>query len=600
MVEKMHEMEDRISRRVDRRIDRLETRLVDRVDRRVEKLETRMLSLLRQHTASFGDSTSPQSANPSNQGTSPPVPGGFDVSFPDIKQADLKASASDSEDDELSIPIDHTTGAHNLLSWPTVRRLIGTNITENYVMEIELGRGKIRLDEYDEGPTTVGEWSDPGQARTMASNRPSTNSRNDAGPSSSADWATGRSSSFSGQPREPVGGLDEFGHLNTDPDVVRRLVLSYLSHMHILHPFLDESHLRNMMEQFIRLYGRPRERPAHPVQAGVEIPRGLKRKRSLQGVQMAGYEANPLAGSSPTPLRIEESIENAILLLVMAVGAICEWRDRPLPPAAYDTTPSTKPPSARVLPPELSSGASFFRRPSASSSTPESSGRRASVVSDSSRRRNVDVIPGFAYYAYGVRIIGPKSMFTTLEEAQAGLLAGLYMGQLADPVESFGWIKRAADACIVLTRKYGVFFCPVPIVFPPKEPGTNESVPRDNYQSLPKGRHKSLCEFAYWTNLQLESDILAELPLPGSGITKVETQVQLPSGDYVFPVPNSLDAPNTRMMVFYLAQIHLRKVLNRIHNDLYKTPSTCHGFSFDLSSASAPFVSGSIVLTRVP
>lgn len=109
---------------------------------------------------------------------------------------------------------------------------------------------------------------------------------------------------------------------------------------------------------------------------------------------------------------------------------------------------------------------------------------------------------------------------------------------------------------------------------PPEQAGANESVLRDKYQSLPKGRHKSLCEFAYWTNLQLESDILAELPLPGSNITKVETKVELPAGDYVFPVPNCLDAPNTRMMVFYLAQIHLRKVLNRIHNDLYKTPST--------------------------
>lgn len=460
----MHEMEDRISRRVDRRIDRLETRLVDRVDRRVEKLETRMLRLLRQQTVITGDNTSPQSANPSNQGTSPPVPG-FDVaSFPDIKQADLKASASDSEDDELSIPIDHTTGAHNLLSWPTVRRLIGKNITENYVMDMELGRGKIRLEAFGEGPTAFGsDWSDGGPARTMASSRPSPNSRNEAGPSSSADWGTGLPSSFSDPPHEPVGGLDEFGQLNTDPEVVRRLVRSYLTHMHILHPFLDEIHLKNVMEQFIRSYGRPREGLAQSLQSGVDIQRAAKRKRLLEGVQMVGNETNPMTGSSPPPLRIEETIENAILLLVMAVGAICEWRDRPLPAPVYKNS-SAKSPSSSVLPPELSSSASIFRRPNASSSTPAGTGRRTSVASDSSRRRNVDVIPGFAYYAYGVRIISVSSMFTTLEEAQAGLLAGLYMGQLADPVESFGWIKRAADACISLTRKS--VFCPFPAVLP--------------------------------------------------------------------------------------------------------------------------------------
>ncbi|KAJ5142524.1 uncharacterized protein N7515_001311 [Penicillium bovifimosum] len=35
-------------------------------------------------------------------------------------------------------------------------------------------------------------------------------------------------------------------------------------------------------------------------------------------------------------------------------------------------------------------------------------------------------------------------------------------------------------------------------------------------------------------------------------------------------LPDDLSAPSTLMMFFYSAQIHLRKLLNRIHMDLYK------------------------------
>lgn len=127
---------------------------------------------------------------------------------------------------------------------------------------------------------------------------------------------------------------------------------------------------------------------------------------------------------------------------------------------------------------------------------------------------------------------------------QAGLLAGLYAGQLAHPFQSYGWISQAARACRVLFR--------------PKR-----------YERLEEHSPKDLYNFAYWTCLQLESDLLAELNLPASGISRYEARVGFPKGRFFHRLDEG-GAPATTMMMFYSAQIHLCKFLNRVHTDLYK------------------------------
>jgi hypothetical protein len=69
------------------------------------------------------------------------------------------------------------------------------------------------------------------------------------------------------------------------------------------------------------------------------------------------------------------------------------------------------------------------------------------------------------------------------------------------------------------------------------------------------------------------SDILAELDLPASGISRAESRIGLPKGRFTLPWQNEMSAPSTMMMFFYSSQIHLRKVLNRVHTDLYKVES---------------------------
>jgi hypothetical protein len=74
------------------------------------------------------------------------------------------------------------------------------------------------------------------------------------------------------------------------------------------------------------------------------------------------------------------------------------------------------------------------------------------------------------------------------------------------------------------------------------------------------------------TNLE-HSDILVELDLPMSGISRAESRISLPKGRFTLPLQNEISAPSTMMMFFYSAQIYLRKFLNRVHTDLYKVDS---------------------------
>lgn len=66
----------------------------------------------------------------------------------------------------------------------------------------------------------------------------------------------------------------------------------------------------------------------------------------------------------------------------------------------------------------------------------------------------------------------------------------------------------------------------------------------------------------FWTCLQLESDLIAEMQLPPSGLLSYEENM---------PHPNMslLDGFDQRVLDSYLAQLYLRKHLNSIHRMFY-------------------------------
>ncbi|PYH40042.1 putative C6 finger domain protein [Aspergillus saccharolyticus JOP 1030-1] len=473
------------------------------------------------------------------------------------------------EDGELSIPVEHTTAAHKLLMWPSIKALLAPReYDEDYVMRLEEERGLISVYGRGEGQTDSEELT--------ASSAPNGNSTrehaytNDAAAAAAAFWppVTHQNGTPARIRPEP---LDENGYFITDAETVRRLYASYLDHIHKLHPFLNQTELEERLEIFIERYCPPSTAPAAPILNGNgngtgDFPRSAKRKRSCETLHGAGCDVQSPSSITLERLgcrRVEKTLKNAINLLVLALGSICAAKP-PLPgpvteiPRDFREESIPGPTSRNMLSRADSASAaqgphppqgSFHSQPDGQSFSSMDNRRASSdrtVHSHNRRRlRNMDVIPGLAYYAYATQILGSLQGANSLDHVQAALLAGLYAGQLAHPFQSHGWIYQAARACQVLVRT-------------------------KRYEQYVDGPLKDSIDFAYWTCLQLESDILAELDLPASGISRSEGRISLPKGKYTLTLPNEISAPSTMMMFFYSAQIHLRKVLNRVHTDLYK------------------------------
>ncbi|KYG40518.1 hypothetical protein M433DRAFT_77825 [Acidomyces richmondensis BFW] len=349
--------------------------------------------------------------------------------------------------------------------------------------------------------------------------------------------------------------------------------------MHIMHPFLDKPRLRKLFDTFSRRYS-----PAHPgakprstfaVQSGGDGERAAKRQRSNGSTSIAtSYEASTSVRRIP-----ERSPENAIVYLVLALGKICLHRD-PLPGVVPDnklnanaavTHQITR--SANVLTVSSPMSAAVKPSPISPKSTPAAQltsptesvcSRRSSTDIPVAGPRNKDIIPGLAYYAEAVNALGPHIDGNDLVHAQLFLLAGLYKAQLGRVVESMNWFSLSGRVIMNLLSRSNLLQL---------EYWTTTS-DRDNLMVL-----------AAWTCLQLESDILAELGLPYSGIQKIEDMLLMPrsisfNDTYDEQHPDTQQNENSdEIMLFYTAQLFLRRQLNRVHREIYGFD--CLGQSLD-------------------
>ena len=496
---------------------------------------------------------------------------------------------------ELSIPIEHTTAAQKLLRWPSIQELFSRNQTsynENYVMVLEETRGLLRVYGRGEGGD-LGDGGQPGPS-SPAPSATSVRSEDQAfSPTTPPEglWGTGFGSPISGDPKrtlhEGIGGLTPDGTLKIDPQTCVGLLKSYMDNLHILHPFLDKNRLTRMVDRFAKRYN-PSEYPSirspfatsNNVVPGeirrdstATLHKAMKRKHSTSTTSGPPTDSSSGGGSSSSgtvyrPL-LERSITTVLVLLVLALGKICEWKD-PLPgPVPDGTQHPRQPPYHSSYSPLSMQVDSPMPGTMRQSPTPSQSSIYRTVTSPStglrfgrmSRRssneglssfekglKNADVIPGLAYYAYATDILGNLHGGNELTYIQANLLAGLYAGQLARVFESWSWINSACRACQVLVR-----------------PGKLNMEASDPYTDLVK--------FTFWTCVQLESDILAELDLPASGITRYEQLYStnhpkgVTLGDWTNPQQNE-------MMIYYSAQVQLRVILNRVHSLLYQMEKT--------------------------
>jgi hypothetical protein len=344
--------------------------------------------------------------------------------------------------ERIGLKSDHTTPAHLLLEKWTSMASFSKGVHQldrlrrenrdisDYVMDLEQNRGLIRV-------WGVGEGNDPsdGAPSTPTPGEHAVGVMSPAtlpgasvlvqdklwGPleASSPSTLSVSSPQDSNMERHP-GGLASDGSLKIDPVTVESLYTSYIKNIHNLHPFLNPSKLKSMTQNFAEMYGLSRNRNLHA---------GVKRKRSTS------HYSDPFSpGGGTTSEFIEKSLHNAIVLLVLALGKVAAYKDK---------LPSPDPDKG------------VFRDAVRGSTHGSPSSANNSFSSDSGTyllQRNIDKLPGMAYFSYATDILGNHVGGNTVAHAQANLLAALYVAQYARVLESWSWINCACRICLVLIK----------------------------------------------------------------------------------------------------------------------------------------------------
>lgn len=386
---------------------------------------------------------------------------------------------------ESALPINHTTGAARLLLWGSIRKITGPILmdsrisNEKYAMNQEEKRGLLRTAGRGEG-LDLGY----GYGKNSMNDNPSPARADDVGFDDSSSPATGPL-------RCPVGGPnpappiftnraaddrprrlgDPDGLLELDSITAMRLMESYMSHMNIMHPILSPKKFEVLFQNWLATVpvapwkvtsSSQAEFRKNPTASASSDSRGSKRKRS-PGPQEQQELASAPGLIRTTPAR---TITTALVMAVLALGMICEYRDKipdvlPTSDKTSNCSPAIRnentlslfqksPPVSSQTPGLLSPQAEARVQPHCgrSSLEAESPGEFTPYVPP----RNWDVIPGLAYFHIAMEIIGSEIGGNSLEHAHVCILIGLYYGQLARVLESYEYIRLASIKLQTLLR----------------------------------------------------------------------------------------------------------------------------------------------------
>lgn len=145
--------------------------------------------------------------------------------------------------------------------------------------------------------------------------------------------------------------------------------------------------------------------------------------------------------------------------------------------------------------------------------------------------------PGMAFFEAAWALVPGLMTRNTLISAQCMTLASAYLFYLVRPLEAWALLNSTSVKLQLLLGK--------PDRIPP---GSEE-----------------LGQRVYWNTLLFESDLLAELDLPHSGIVQLEETIGLPGG---FEEEDE-DPVGKDELWYFLAEIALRRLLNRVSHLIY-------------------------------
>lgn len=381
-----------------------------------------------------------------------------------------------------SIPLNHTTLAAFLLKWRPISILVKASLeAENvkYVDEFpirqEERRGLLRIWGRGEGleSSLRVDKTDKEAIRDAGTMEMVHDDVSDAGAPSPADCWGG----ISGSPG-PIDGKPVIGMQTPDfsEGLVWKYVKSFQDNIQNMHPLIIPVELNAMVKLFLDTIQQSMSRQSRSAgNTGIakfvattpssQSETGSKRKRSPAP---DGAELPPVSPKSSKPV-FQRSINNAVVLLVLALGKVCLHKER-IPDVVPVSEPTHASPLARngyPASPIQGSSPSFtshshsagLASPKEGAERPGPNSRRASfqgggpsLKGGTSLRRNMDVIPGLDYFAYATDILGGQLAGTSLRHIYAYLLAGLYHGQLGRVLESYAYIKEAGYAIQVKMR----------------------------------------------------------------------------------------------------------------------------------------------------
>jgi hypothetical protein len=388
-----------------------------------------------------------------------------------------------------SIPVNHTTGAARLLLVGPIAELAAGVIAtekiknEKYPMIQEEKRGVLRLFGRGEGLDRPPGYEKDPQADYGAESTPS-DTNSDISSPAGEEW---------GQ----IGGLTPPGDDNSPPiqrgnvidtegmpdlrrETVLRYVDSYNRNINNMHPILIPRRLNALVEAFLKSipssHARPRQvenltghgsntrgPSASFVGGGSRNPESPGRKRKRSPASTAeGSEVPSQSIWDHKPGHPFRSISTALVLLVMALGEICEHTKKipDIYPDQIDDQTWASPHMRNGHPVQSSPTISTpTGLPSPQEGGAHSRSRRTSLEGPpffpkraNPKARNLDLLPGLSYFALATDIIGNQLGGNSLQHVHANILAGLYHGQLGRVLESHTYIYNACRGLQVILR----------------------------------------------------------------------------------------------------------------------------------------------------